>query len=186
MRKTRIVATLGPSSCDAPLLDALIAAGLDVARLNFSHGDHEFHRRNCALVRERAEVAGRPVAVLMDLQGPKIRVGKLPGGAVHLAPGETLVIDCATDALPGPGRVPCDHPGLAADVQPGDPVLLDDGKLRLEVTSISGTEVSCRVLTGGELKERKGINLPASHVSIPALTAKDRRDLLFGVQELGK
>ncbi len=184
MRRTKIVGTLGPSSHDAAALDALIAAGLDVARLNFSHGTHDFHRESARLVREAADRAGRPIAVLMDLQGPKIRVGRLPGGQVLLLSGEEVVIDCVSAAEPRPGRVPCDHAGLPGDVRAGDPVLLDDGRLRLEVIAVGATEVRCRVVEGGTLLERKGINLPGSKVSLPSLTAKDRDDLTFGVHEL--
>ena len=185
MRRTKIVGTLGPSSHDAQALDALIAAGLDVARLNFSHGTHDFHRESCRLVREASERAGRPIAVLMDLQGPKIRVGKLPGGQVLLLPGEEITLDCAASAEPRPGRVPCDHAGLPGDVQVGQAVLLDDGRLRMVVTSVHAHEVRCRVIEGGMLLERKGVNLPQASVSLPSLTAKDETDLAFGVNELG-
>ena len=184
MRRTKIVGTLGPSSHEPAVLDALIAAGLDVARLNFSHGTHEFHRQSAQLIREAADRAGRPVAVLMDLQGPKIRVGRLPGGSVQLTAGEELTLDCAPGATAAPGRVPCDHAGLPGDVHVGDPVLLDDGRMRLVVSWVGRSDVRCRVIEGGLLLERKGVNLPGSAVSLPSLTAKDELDLKFGVEEL--
>ncbi|MBS2023373.1 MAG: pyruvate kinase [Deltaproteobacteria bacterium] len=184
MRKTKIVATLGPASSEPVMLERLLSAGVDVARLNFSHGVYEQHKKNCENVRAIAQKLKRPIAVLLDLQGPKIRVGKLPSGSVQLVAGETLTIDCAPGANARAGVVPCDHPGLAHDVKPGDPVLLDDGKLRMTVEDITGTEVRCRIVEGGELKERKGINLPSCHVTDTAPTEKDKLDLAFGVKEL--
>jgi len=182
MRKARIIATLGPASRAPERLTALIAAGMDVARLNFSHGTHDEHRAAFDAVRRASEAAGRPVAVMQDLQGPKIRVGKLPGGPRELAEGDDVVVDCGPH--PDSSAIPCTYDGLAAAVREGDPVLLADGRLRLVVQSVSGTQVRCRVLRGGTLSDHKGINLPGAVPSIPALTPKDLDDVAFGV-ELG-
>jgi len=183
MRRTKIVGTMGPATMQPGVLDQLIDAGLDVARLNFSHGDHAFHTRTAEAVRAAAKRAGRPIAILMDLQGPKIRVGALPDGAIELRAGDTVIIGCGA----GPhadGAIPCDYPGLSDDVKPGDPLLLDDGKLKLDAVAVRPGAVEARVVEGGLLKQRKGINLPGSHVGLPSLTEKDKRDLAFGVSEL--
>src|SRR5579884_1457144 len=181
-RRTKLVATLGPATDG--LEHDLLGAGLDVARLNFSHGTLEEHAARCAAVRAAAQVLGRPVAVMQDLQGPKIRVGRLAGGGpVHLVEGQTLRI--TTRQVVGTAEVvSCTYAHLAHDVGPGDRVLLDDGLLRLTVTGIEGDTVVTRVAEGGPLGEHKGINLPGVAISAPALTDKDRRDLAFGLDRL--
>ena len=183
MRKTKIVCTLGPASSTPEILDDLIRAGLNVARLNFSHGTHEGHRETFGRVREAAARAGTEVAVLQDLQGPKIRVGLLDGGQLELNEGDEVTVEPA-EKQPGPGRIPTTYHGLPADVEPGNKILMDDGLMRLRVLSTDGTAVRCRVEVGGTLKDRKGINLPGVAVSAPALTEKDLADLIFGA-ELG-
>ncbi len=183
MRRTKIVCTLGPASESAEVLDRLIAAGMDVARLNFSHGEHETHRRVYERVRAAAERAGREVAVLQDLQGPKIRVGKLTGGRMELAEGDEVFVAPGTDQV-APDTIPTNYDHLPDDADPGDTILMDDGLLRLRVTGVDAPRVACRVEVGGVLKDRKGINLPGVKVSAPALTEKDRADLAFGA-ELG-
>ncbi len=180
MRKAKIIATLGPASCTPAVIERLIAAGVDVARLNFSHGTHEDHRASADMVRAASERAGRPVAILLDLQGPKIRVGKLRGGKMILKDGDEVSLTVSTAHGNG-GRIPCTYEGLPGDVKKGDPILLNDGRLRLEVLRVKKTEVQCRVLHGGLLTDHKGINLPGTAVSIPALTEKDVDDLLFGL-----
>lgn len=183
MRKTKIVCTLGPASSSSEVLDQLIKAGLNVARLNFSHGTHEGHRETYGRVREAAARAGQEVAILQDLQGPKIRVGLLEGGCMELVEGAEVTVEPGQDQR-GPGRIPTTYDNLPGDVKEGDRILMDDGLFRLRVLSTDGTVVTCRVEVGGTLKDRKGINLPGVAVSAPALTDKDLADLVFGA-ELG-
>ncbi len=182
-RKARIVGTLGPASGSPEAIEALIDAGMDVARLNFSHGTHEDHRRRLTLVRAAAEKAGRPVAVLQDLQGPKIRVGRLRGGRAFLKEGESVTLT-TRETTGGKGILPTTYAGLPADVRKGEAVLLDDGRLRLVVTAVGRHDVKCRVLVGGVIRDQKGINLPESDVKTPSLTEKDIDDVLFG-REIG-
>jgi pyruvate kinase len=182
MRRTKIVATLGPASQTREAVDALIAAGMDVARINFSHGNHDSHAEQIAIVRAAADAAGRSVAVLQDLQGPKIRTGTLEGGTpVELIAGETFTITtqaCAGNAQ----RVETNYAALPDDLTPGDRVLLSDGAIALSVVRSGGTEVVTEVVHGGFLSERQGINLPGVDVSIRGVTDKDFRDLEFGLQ----
>lgn len=180
MRKAKIVATLGPVTRSPEAVQALVSAGMDVARLNFSHGTHDDHRQSYENVRRAAERAGRPVAVLQDLQGPKIRVGKLRGGRAVLKDGGEVIIT-VDPAEFGGHKIPCTYSGLPGDVQRGDPILLADGVMRLEVLSVTRKDVTCRVVQGGILTDNKGINLPGTAVNIPALTPKDLEDLLFGL-----
>jgi pyruvate kinase len=183
MRKCKIVCTLGPSTSGVARLVELIEAGMDVARLNLSHGDHESHRRTYCDLREAAGRVGRPVAVLLDLSGPKIRVGKMDGGAVKLERGASITL--TTEPVLGTSaRVSHSYAPLAHDVRPGDRILLDDGLLELQVEQTEGEEVRCRVVIGGMLKDKKGMNLPGAALSTPALTEKDKLDLAFGL-ELG-
>ncbi len=178
-RRTRIVATVGPASLALGVPERLIAAGVNVFRLNMSHGDHETHR--AAYERLRAAAAGRPVAILADLSGPKIRTRRFEGGSIPLVEGETVTVT-TRDVLGEPGLIPSAYPALADDVRPGERILLDDGRLELQVRAVDGTEISCRVLVGGELRDRKGMNLPGVAVSAPSLTEKDRRDALFALR----
>ena len=184
MRRTKIVCTLGPNSSSPDVVGSLIDAGLDVARLNFSHGTHDAHRANYQTVRALAEQKRRNVAVMMDLQGPKIRTGKLAGGGpVELGDGARFVI--TTRDVPGDAaRVSTTYDHLPLDVKPGDRILLADGAMELRVEDVSGPETVCRVVHGGMLGEHKGINLPGVAVSAPSLTEKDAADLELAV-ELG-
>ncbi len=182
-RKARIVCTLGPATSTPAEIAALVEAGMDVARLNFSHGVQQDHLRRLNLVRSAAERAGRSVAVLQDLQGPKIRVGHLRKGKMTLKDGQHVTIT-TRDVIGHGGLIPTTYTGLPADVRKGEPVLLDDGRLRLEVTAVTRHDVKCRVIVGGVLSDNKGINLPESDVSAPALTEKDIEDVLFG-REIG-
>jgi pyruvate kinase len=180
VRHTKIVATVGPASKDQAVLDALIAAGVDVVRLNFSHGTHSDHAERFRQVREAAERAGRQVAILQDLSGPKIRTGLLDGGKpIPLRRGEPLVIAIG-DEVGRPGRVFTTYGELALKVSKGDRLLLDDGKVELEVESASSAEIHTRVVDGGELGEHKGINAPRVPLRSD-ITEKDRRDLKFGL-----
>jgi pyruvate kinase len=181
VRHTKIIATLGPASREPEVLDALIAAGVDVIRLNFSHGGHEQHAENYRRVRDAATRAGRPVAILQDLSGPKIRTGRLEGGTpLALHEGDALEI-VTGDFAGGPGRVSTTYAELARAVQPGNRLLLDDGKIELEVVATDGTAIRTRVVDGGELAEHKGINAPLVPLPPAGLTAKDARDLAFGL-----
>jgi pyruvate kinase len=172
---------MGPASREEPVLGKLVAAGMDVARLNFSHGTHEDHARTIANVRRAAETAGRPIALLADLQGPKIRVGKIKGGKVQLKEDAEVVIDVGLEGLGTAQRFSCSYEGLPDDVTPGDPILINDGAIRLEVVKVAKKEVHAKVIVGGMLSDHKGINLPGTAVSIPALTPKDIEDLKFGL-----
>jgi pyruvate kinase len=182
-RRTKIVATLGPASSSPEVIEGLIGAGVDVFRLNLSHGDPSKHRALYENVREKAVEAGRSVGILADLPGPKIRVGKLEEGSARLDSGEEVTV--TTRQVTGDSRlIPSQYERLADDVGAGDTILLDDGNLELEVLDVSGQEVRCRVVTGGLLRENKGINLPGVKVSAPALTEKDLRLARFAL-ELG-
>jgi pyruvate kinase len=162
------------------MIEQLIRAGVNVFRLNFSHGDQATHGRVYQRVRVAASKAGEPVAVLADLCGPKIRVGDFAGGSVQLEPGSKVVV--TTRDVPGEaGVIPSQYAAFADDVRPGDRVLLDDGLLELRVDGVNGTEVSCSVIYGGTLKNHKGMNLPGVQVSAPAFTDKDRSDAIFAL-----
>ncbi|MCA2958608.1 MAG: pyruvate kinase [Silvanigrellales bacterium] len=178
---TKIVCTLGPASSNREMLERLIDAGLDVARLNFSHGDHETHAQNIRWIREIAKEKGKAVAILQDLQGPKIRTGKLRGGGVTLVRGQRLILRYGVDQVDD--ALPIDYRELAKDTHVGAKILLDDGLMAMKVTDIRGSDVEVEVVHGGLLKPRKGVNFPDSSLSIPSTTEKDTRDLLFGVSQ---
>lgn len=178
--RTKILCTLGPSTSDVEILMSLIKAGMDVARLNFSHGSYDDHARLLGNLRTAAERTGEAIAAIQDLQGPKIRIGSLAGPSVDLKAGGRFVI--TTRSLQGTAeRVSTDFQNLPQDVKPGEPILIDDGRIRLRVLEVSGTDVLCEVLVGGVLSAHKGINLPGVAVSTPSLTEKDRQDLAWGV-----
>ncbi len=181
-RRSKIVCTVGPASRTPEVLGELIDAGMNVARLNFSHGNHQDHAEVIARIRTAADERRRPIAILQDLQGPKIRVGKLLNGPVQIFGGRKLTL--TTRSVPGsPELIPTDYEDLPRDVLPGNCILMDDGLMALEVLEVEGTEVHCRVVDGGLLKSRKGINLPGTDVSAPSLTEKDREDLIFGLAQ---
>jgi pyruvate kinase len=181
MRKTKIVCTLGPASSDYETLKAMVEAGMDVVRLNFSHGDYLTHQNYIRTIRKVAAELKHPVAILQDLQGPKIRVGDMEEGVV-LTPGEktTITMD---DVIGTAERFGSTYKGLAADVKPGAPILINDGLLKLEVEQVSGDDIHCRVIHGGPLNSHKGINLSTASISAPALTEKDLEDLEFGLSQ---
>lgn len=183
-RSTKIVATVGPASESEEQLSMLMIAGVNVFRLNFSHGDHENKARIIATIRQLSQQNKRAVAILGDLQGPKIRTGLMKNGSMLLTPGSEVTM--TTRDVLGEGKtIPTIYANLPGDVLPGHRILLDDGLMELEVISSTGTEVTCRVINGGLLKDRKGINLPGVNVSAPALTEKDLLDLDFCIaQEL--
>jgi pyruvate kinase len=181
MRRTKIIATVGPASDSEGIIDALVSAGTDIVRLNFSHGTHESHERTFHRVRAAARRANREVAILQDLAGPKIRTGRLAGGRpLELQPGMPLTI--ASGTFTGGGdRISTSFEGLARGVAPGDTLLLADGTIELKVESSDGREVHTRVVEGGSLGENKGINAPGISLPASAITLKDAEDLRFGV-----
>ena len=176
LRSTKIVATLGPASSDPAVLERMIAAGVDVVRLNFSHGTADDHHRRAETVREIGRKAGRTVGIMCDLQGPKIRVGKFKDGKVRLEKGAPFVLDAACE-LGDETRVGLDYKDLPRDVDVGSVLLLDDGKIVLDVTGVRGEEVHTRVRHGGVLSNNKGINRQGGGLTAPALTAKDMEDI---------
>ncbi len=179
MPRTRILTTLGPASSDQATIEALLAAGTDAFRLNFSHGDVASHAEVCRRIRAAAQVSRRDVAIVQDLAGPKIRIGPL-SAPISLTAGESLVIEQG-DFAGGPGRVACAFDALFTSVQPGHRLLVDDGTIELEVTAVARGRLSTRVLTDGVLGPHKGINLPDAPVRTAALTPKDLEDLRAGV-----
>ena len=180
-RRTKIVATLGPASSDPRILARMIAAGLDVVRVNFSHGSAAEHRQLVETVRALALKAGRAVGVLVDLQGPKIRIGKFREGKVTLVAGTKFVLDAGCD-IGDENIVGLDYKSLPKDVHPGDTLLLDDGRIVLGVTSIRGARINCVVEQGGTLSNNKGINRKGGGLTAPALTQKDKRDIKLAAE----
>ena len=179
-RRTKIVATLGPSSWREPALSRVLAAGVDVVRLNFSHSTQADHEQTIAAVRAAETRLGWPVCILQDLGGPKIRIGRIEGGAIPLRRNGRLVIDPAVE-VGGEGRVGISFAGIARVVRRGTRLLLDDGRIELRVASVDGEALTCRVVRGEELRERKGVNLPGVPLPLPSVTDKDLSDLAFGV-----
>jgi pyruvate kinase len=179
-RRTKIVCTIGPSSSSQETVDALVAAGMDGARLNFSHGSHEEHAERARIVREAQERAGRPLALIADLQGPKLRIGSLPT-PIELAEGEEVLISGEGSARPG--DLPVAPPVVSEMLRPGHDVLIDDGLVRLRVEDVDGGgRVRSTVLVGGPVSAHKGVNVPGVPLPVPSLTEKDRRDLGFALQ----
>ncbi len=177
---TKIVCTLGPASANPDVIRRLMLAGMNVARLNFSHGTHEAHARTIATLRGIAEDLKRPVAILGDLQGPRIRIGVL-AEARQIHEGDALVL--APEEVARPGEIPVTYDDIAKDVQKGGTILVDDGLLAMQVTGIDGARVAVRVRYGGLLKSNKGMNLPGIDVSAPSLTEKDREDIPFAIEQ---
>ncbi len=182
MRRTKIVATLGPATSTEETIADLIEAGVDVARFNFSHGGHEVHLNNAEIVRRTAQKLGRNVAIMQDIQGPKIRTGDIEGDT-ELVAGHKVTI-AAGDFVGDASRLSTSYEHLTDDVKPGDRILIDDGLIGLEVEEIQGEEVICQVIEGGPVSSHKGLNFPDSSLSIRGLTPKDMEDLRFGMEEL--
>jgi len=183
-RFAKIVATLGPSSSDEATLRALIEAGMDVARLNFSHGTHEEHANRYKILRKLSEELGKPVSILMDLQGPKLRIGNLKTDFVELKSGDTVALSSTENPKnlrEGTIFIPFDVPNLHEALSPGNHILLDDGQLEFEVLELDGETIYAKVILGGKLKSHKGVNLPGSKLDIACLTPKDLEDLDFGI-----
>ncbi len=181
MRRAKIVATLGPATSSREQILGLVEAGMDVARLNLSHGSHDDHREAYLAVREASDATGRGVGVLVDLQGPKIRLGTFAEGPVLLEPGAEFIV--TTEDVPGDvTMVSTTHDGLPNDVHPGDLVLVDDGRIELRVTKVEGPRVHTTVVEGGRVSDNKGFNLPGVPVSVPALSEKDIEDLRWALR----
>ena len=181
LRHTKIVATLGPASSTPEVLEKMVSAGIDVVRMNFSHGTADDHKARADGIRAAAAKLGRTVGILGDLQGPKIRVGKFAEGKITLVAGEPFILD-ATCTMGSDERVGLDYKDLPKDVVHGDILLLDDGRLKLEVINVRGQEINTRVLVGGELSNNKGINRQGGGLTAPALTAKDMDDIKTAAQ----
>jgi pyruvate kinase len=179
-RKAKIVATIGPASQDEAMIRALIQVGMNVARLNFSHGSHEEHQQVFERIRQAAQASGQAITILQDLQGPKIRTGRLPETGVPLTPGQEIVL-VTRDSPDVRDAVPVDFPELPASVHPGGRILLDDGNMELQVLEVGTDQVRAQVVVGGVLKSHKGINLPGAKLGIPPMTEKDEADLEFGL-----
>jgi pyruvate kinase len=180
LRRTKIVCTLGPATATEEKILQLAQQGMDVARLNFSHGDRAFHGRAIRAIQRVARRLGKPIAILQDLPGPKIRIGEIEGERVTLRTGQTFVLTARRIA--GSERaVSVSYPGFVRDVRVGDPILLGDGEVELETVKKGREEVVCRVAVGGVLSSHKGIHFPRSRLSLPSLTPRDRRDLRFGI-----
>lgn len=179
-RKTKIIATVGPASASKEVIEGLVRAGANVLRLNFSHGTREGHGKVITTIREVSEALGQPVAILLDLQGPKIRVGRLKAPSIELRAGQEITIS-ARDADGDEDMISTTYHDLYRDVRPGDRILMDDGLIEVKVLSVDGDSIKCAVVYGGVLREKKGMNLPGVAVSAPCVSEKDAEDLEFGI-----
>ena len=182
-RRTKIVCTLGPASDSREAIRALIAAGMDVARMNFSHGTHEDHSRRIGIVREEAKRAGQIIPILQDLQGPKIRLGAMEGGGVLIHQGDTIRLTAEPLATGTAERAHVSYDALAEEVVDGGRILIDDGNIELRIVGVEGADVVTEVVIGGVLKTKKGVNLPEIQASRPGMTEKDVADLAFGLSQ---
>jgi pyruvate kinase len=183
IRRTKIVATIGPASSSPEILGKMIGAGMDVARLNFSHGNYADHEKVIRALRRISDEMDTPVTLLQDLQGPKIRTGLLPGGEILLEQDSEVSLVPEKECHGQAGFIPIDYPDIAQEARPGIRILLDDGLLSMEVKQIHGNKLACRVIDGGILKSRKGVNFPDLSLRLPSLTEKDRQDLEFGLNQ---
>ena len=177
-RRTKIVCTVGPATASPAMLDLLVEAGMDAARLNFSHGTHAEHAEGTRLVREAQQRSGRPLALIADLQGPKLRVGELPA-PIEIDAGDQIWV--APEGAAGVGELPISPPVLGEVLEAGHELLIDDGAVRLRVEEAIGSRHRCRVVVGGIVSSHKGVNLPGIPLPIPSLTEKDLRDLDFAL-----
>ncbi len=183
IHRTKIVATIGPASGSRSTIVQMVQRGMNVARLNFSHGSYQDHATMVALLRSVSAELDTPITILQDLQGPKIRVGQLPEVGIELQVGKKLTLVPQSEANEDPDTVSIDYPYLAEEAQLGEQILLDDGLLELEIVAIDGLAVVCEVVEGGILKSRKGVNLPNLNLRLPSMTEKDRKDLEFGISQ---
>lgn len=183
-KKTKIVCTIGPASEDLPTLKKLISEGMDVARLNFSHGDYDEHKVRIENIRKAAAEMGKTIGILLDLQGPEIRTGKFKDGRADLVRGEDVLLSME-EVLGTSDKFSVTYKGLINDVEPGTIISLDDGLIELKVLTIDkeSNEINARVINAGEIKDRKGVNVPSARVNLPSITEKDKSDILFGVEQ---
>ena len=182
-KRTKIVCTMGPSTEDENVLRKLIENGMNVARFNFSHGSHEYHKAGIERVRRVADEVGVPVAILLDTKGPEVRTGVLENGEkVHFETGDKTVITTDDDVIGNHDRFSLDFKNLPNEVKPGDRILIDDGLLEFDVDEIDGTDIHCTLANSGDLGERKGVNIPGVDISLPAVTERDREDIIFGCE----
>lgn len=182
MRKTKIICTLGPSTDKEGVLESLILEGMNVARFNFSHGSHEEQKARLDLLKELREKHNKPIAALLDTKGPEIRIGCFEEESILLEEGQTFIL--TPEEISGTQeRVSITYKDLYSDVKPGDPILIDDGLIGMEVQAIQGTDIVCTVKNGGKISNRKGVNVPGAHLSMEFISQKDAEDILFGIQE---
>lgn len=182
MRKTKIVCTIGPSSESLENTKKLILAGMNVARLNFSHGDFEEHGARITNIRQASSELGKTVAILLDTKGPEIRLGKLKEEPIELIQDDYIVLT-TEEILGDRHRIPVTYKNLPADLKVGSTVLIDDGLIGLTVADIQGTEINCRIVNSGQIKSKKGVNVPGVHISLPGITEKDANDIVFGIEQ---
>lgn len=183
MHRTKIVATIGPASNSKSTILQMVQQGMNVARLNFSHGSYQDHAQIVTLLRSVSQELNTPITILQDLQGPKIRVGMLPEEGIALKVGEKLTLVPQSEAKNNLAEISIDYPFLAEEAQPGEQILIDDGLLELKIVAIDGQAVVCEVVEEGILKSRKGVNLPSLNLRSPSMTEKDRQDLEFGISQ---
>ena len=180
MKKTKIVCTLGPATDDINVLDKIVQLGMDVARLNFSHGDHEEHLKRFEAIKQLREKYNRPVAIMLDTKGPEIRIGRFQNGSATLHIGDQFTLDCE-NVQGDETQVSLTYANLCNEIEIGTTILIDDGLIKLSVIEIEGTKIRCIVENGGELKNNKSINIPDFQLSLPSITDKDIDDLRFGI-----
>ncbi|MBF0990809.1 MAG: pyruvate kinase, partial [Atopobium sp.] len=184
-KKTKIVCTMGPATESDEVLRELILAGMNVARFNFSHGSHEYHRTMIGRVRSISDELGIPIAIMLDTKGPEVRTGLLEDGKkVTLTTGESVIVTTDDDVIGNAQRFSLDYKNLPKEVKKGSIILIDDGLIGLEVDHVEGTDMHCKIINGGELGEKKGVNVPNVNIGLPSVTEQDRADIMFGC-ELG-
>lgn len=181
MRKTKIICTIGPSSESPEIMEEMIKAGMDIARLNFSHGTYQEHQRKIMLIREISERVGKDVTILQDLSGPKIRIGRISKGGIELKKGENFILT-TRQVIGDENGVSVNYPNLAKEVKPRDRILLSDGTIELKVVETDGINIKCIIIMGGHLTSNKGLNVPTGAILASTFTEKDREDLLFGIE----
>lgn len=181
-RKTKIICTLGPATDKPGVLESLVKSGMNVARINFSHQDHDTHLRRIEQLKKIRKEQGVPIALLADTKGPEIRLGQIPDGPVTLKAGQTFIL--STKEEDGDAtRASISYADLPSDLKKGDTILIDDGLVEMEVTAITGTEISCMVKNDGEISSNKGVNVPGVELSIPYISSRDRSDIRFAVNQ---
>ena len=181
LRKTKIVCTMGPNLFEKDLVKPLMLAGMDVARFNFSHDTHENHLKRYREVCRLRDELGLPIATMLDTKGPEIRIGSFAENRVILEPGQLFTLT-TEDVVGDETRVSVTYPNLPRDVKPGCVILIDDGLVGMTVEHVTDTEVCCKVLNGGAISNRKGVNIPGAHLSMPFISQKDREDILFAIE----